>query len=171
MNNGYFPNYDQFTPQMNGQNMAVPPYQPPMQRQQGVRQSYSPIMQAYQPTFLTNSQSNGNAGGVVWVLGEAEASSYLVAPGCEVVMMDSKAPMAYLKRVDENNRPNLRKFQLIEVFDEPPQMQTSSEQHIPVQDFVTREEYKKLVEDQNRLYEIIEKMAKQMKGVNDDDAE
>lgn len=175
MNNGYFPAYDQYQGQpMNGMNgmsgmsgQAMPQYQQPVQRPQTTRQSYSPMMQAYQPTFL-NVQGNQTSGGVVWVLGEAEASSYLVAPGCEVVMMDSKAPMAYLKRVDENNKPNLRKFQLIEVFDEPAQIQHTHEQQTPTMNFVTREEYDKLAADQGRLYDIVEKLAKQLKGVDDD---
>lgn len=52
---------------------------------------------ATQPT-----QNNG----IIWVVGEGGADSYLVAPGQTVLLWDSTAPVLYLKTADSMGRPS-----------------------------------------------------------------
>jgi hypothetical protein len=53
-----------------------------------------------------NQQQNNN--GIIWVVGENGADSYLVAPGQTVLLWDSTAPVLYLKSADNMGRPAKR---------------------------------------------------------------
>ena len=53
-----------------------------------------------------NQQQNSN--GMIWVVGETGADSYLIAPGQTVMLWDSTAPVIYLKSADNMGRPSKR---------------------------------------------------------------
>lgn len=89
-------------------NTAVPtninPFQtqlPYPYNQQSTYQNQMPQMQMQQPQ---QNQPTGNAG-FVWVQGEAGAKAYPVAAGNSVLLMDSEAPVLYMKSTDSSGRP------------------------------------------------------------------
>ena len=57
-----------------------------------------PVQQVPTPAQQTNN-------GLVWVQGEAGAKSFLVAPGCTVMLMDSEGERFYLKSADASGMP------------------------------------------------------------------
>lgn len=57
-----------------------------------------PVQQVPTPAQQVNS-------GLVWVQGEAGAKSFLVAPGCTVMLMDSEGERFYLKSADASGMP------------------------------------------------------------------
>lgn len=64
-------------------------------------QQYS---QAQMPMNQSYSQGGGTQG-FVWVQGEAGAKAYPVAAGVSVLLMDSEAPVLYMKSTDVSGRP------------------------------------------------------------------
>lgn len=163
MNNGNFygqMNYNgQYSTPVNGQVQGQQyslPRQPPEPR------PIYPMQNPVSPLPSIQNPVSGASSGVIWVLGEAEASSYLVAPGCEVSMFDANGTMAYIKSVDPYNRPRLRRFRIEEVHDEGVQLMPEQS---PKQDYVTRQEYEGLIEEHNKLYDIMDKMAKRLEGL------
>lgn len=48
---------------------------------------------------------NQNSAGFVWVQGEAAAKAYPVAAGNSVLLMDSDAPVLYMKSTDYSGKP------------------------------------------------------------------
>ena len=96
-----------------------------------------------------NQQQTNN--GMIWVVGENGADSYLVAPGQTVQLWDSTAPVFYLKSADAMGRPSKRVFDYTErnaVAEIP--------QNSPVSDFATKEDIYAL---QNKYAEIERKIA------------
>lgn len=65
---------------------------------------------SYQPYYPQSYQSPAqqNAGGIIWVQGEAGAKSYLVAPNCTVQLWDSERQTIYLKSADASGMPSLK---------------------------------------------------------------
>ena len=126
--------YDQMQPNPN-MNQFNQQYQQPMAQ---------PVQQM-QPTQMsvTNQQTNN---GLVWVQGEAGAKSFLVAPGCTVMLMDSEGERFYLKSADASGMPlPLRIFDYKER-----QNASASDFKAPASDFsglddkfVTREEFER----------------------------
>ena len=80
-----------------------------------------------------NQQQQNN--GMLWVVGENGADSYLVAPGQTVQLWDSTAPVFYLKSADAMGRPSKRIFDYTErgVVAEAKQIEA-------VADFATKED-------------------------------
>lgn len=158
MNNGNFygqMNYSgQYSAPMNG--MQGQQYSLP--RQPSDSRSIYPMQNPVSPLPSVQTMGSGSSG-VNWVLGEAEASAYLVAPGCEVSMFDANGGMAYIKSVDQYNRPRLRKFRVEEIFDDGLQPITDQNQR---PEYVTRKEYEDLISEHNKLYDIMDKMAKRL---------
>lgn len=71
--------------------------------------NYSP---QYSQTPMNNmqmqpqmQQPQSNNAGFVWVQGEAAAKAYPVAAGNSVLLMDSEAPVLYMKSTDVSGRP------------------------------------------------------------------
>lgn len=81
----------------------------------------------------SSQQQNGN--GMIWVVGENGADSYLVAPGQTVQLWDSTAPVFYLKTADNMGRPSKRVFDYTERSGAP-QMPISE----PHSDYASRED-------------------------------
>lgn len=64
---------------------------------------------AYYPTQnnpFPNQNQTQNNNGMIWVVGENGADSYLVAPGQTVLLWDSTAPVIYMKSADNLGRPS-----------------------------------------------------------------
>jgi hypothetical protein len=89
--------------------------------------------QAPQPMPASNS-------GIIWVLGEAEAKSYPVAPGNTVILWDKDNPTIFIKSADAAGIPSLKILDWVErapmVAREPLQS--------PLTGYVTREEFEAL---------------------------
>lgn len=96
-----------------------------------------PVQQMQPPAQQTNS-------GLVWVQGETGAKSYLVAPGCTVMLMDSEGDRFFLKSADASGMPMpLRIFEYKERASTP-----NNDFRAPTSDFseldgkyITREEF------------------------------
>jgi hypothetical protein len=162
MNNGNFGNfYGQQQAPYNGQYMNPAPAQP-MQNQYP-----SPMRQEARPVFPLQNMGGGNPSMVIRVPGEGEAFSYLVAPGCEVPMFNYDYTMAFIKSVDVYNQPRLRRFRIEEIFDDAPQTRGQ----VSSAEYVTRQEYQKLVEEHTKLCGLMQEMAERMKGVKHDEPE
>ena len=63
----------------------------------------------YQPLQQPNQQQS-----IVWVSGEQEAMSYLVAPNNAVALWDSVQPVIYLKQADASGKPTIKIYDLVE---------------------------------------------------------
>ena len=71
-----------------------------------------PQMQGVQNVPLQNQPQQNN--GIIWVVGENGADSYLVAPGQTVLLWDSTAPVIYVKSADSMGRPSKRIYDYTE---------------------------------------------------------
>ncbi len=90
----------------------------------------------------TPQQSNG----LLWVQGEAGAKSFCVAPGQNVLLMDSEALRFYIKSADASGMPlPLRVFEYTEI--------TTQAAEIPKKDaqYVTREEFDALKDQMTKM--------------------
>ena len=114
--------YDQMnTPSFNQQQMVQPVQQVPVPAQQ-------------------------NNNGLVWVQGEAGAKSFLVAPGCTVMLMDSEGERFYIKSADASGMPlPLRVFEYKERTETAQQTAGGSVAALDDLDnkFVTRDEFER----------------------------
>ena len=104
-----------------------------------------PIIQQVQPTQMSvaNQQTNN---GLVWVQGEAGAKSFLVVPGCTVMLMDSEGERFYLKSADASGMPlPLRVFEYKERTETAQQTAGGSVAAFDNLDnkFVTRDEFER----------------------------
>lgn len=86
---------------------------------------YAPFNQTYfnqgavQPQYMqpfNGMQQNVNqtdqiASSIQWVQGESAAKSWMVAPGCRVVLWDSENPVIYIKSADMAGIPSMRIFE------------------------------------------------------------
>ena len=84
--------------------------------------------------------------GLVWVQGEAGAKSFLVAPGCTVMLMDSEGERFYLKSADSSGMPlPLRVFEYKERTETAQQTAGGSVAAFDDLDnkFVTRDEFER----------------------------
>ena len=95
------------------------PYYPPVY-QQGINNDRLAYLQGYQqqmpqmPQPITQPQQQANQS-LIWVQGEAGAKSYLVAPGANVLLMDSEAQRFYIKSVDASGVPTMRVYEYKEL--------------------------------------------------------
>jgi nitrous oxide reductase accessory protein NosL len=98
-----------------------------------------PVQQIPTPAQQTNN-------GLVWVQGEAGAKSFLVAPGCTVMLMDSEGERFYLKSADASGMPlPLRVFEYKERTETAQQTAGGSVAAFDDLDnkFVTRDEFER----------------------------
>ena len=98
-----------------------------------------PVQQVPTPAQQTNN-------GLVWVQGESGAKSFLVAPGCTVMLMDSEGERFYLKSADASGMPlPLRVFEYKERTETAQQTAGGSVAAFDDLDnkFVTRDEFER----------------------------
>lgn len=89
------------------------PYYPPMY-QQGINNDRLAYLQGYQQQMPPTPNTAPNQG-LIWVQGEAGAKSYIVAPGSNVLLMDSEAQKFYIKSVDGSGMPTMKVYEYKEV--------------------------------------------------------
>ena len=96
--------------------------------------------QMYNPLPNQNQQQNNN--GMIWVVGETGADSYLVAPGQTVLLWDSTAPVIYLKSADNMGIPSKKILDYTERGTTPQKAVIS-----PQNDYATKDEVSLLKEE------------------------
>ena len=133
---GYFGGYQPYyTSNMNDQFV----------QQRGAQMAPSPIV-PQNPSPTPNAMQNGN-GGLIWVQGEAGAKSYLVAPGTNIMLMDSESQVFYIKSADASGMPlPLRVFDYTERVATPPQAANPAAQGANAFDpsnYITRDEFER----------------------------
>jgi hypothetical protein len=101
--------------------------------------------------------------GIVWVPNETAAREYLVAPNSAVAMWDSSAPVVYLKQADASGKPTLKVYDLVERAANASVPQNVA--NIPLENYVTREEFDRL---SARLDALAAKDAAKSKKVKED---
>ena len=102
------------------------------------------------PDTLSQLKLQQDTTNMVWVQGEAGAKSYMVAPGNEILLMDSEQSRFYIKSTAANRMPMpLRVFEFKEI---------TNTQQMPVQSptvdtnkYVTREEFEKVLKKLDAL--------------------
>lgn len=112
-----------------------PYYQPPMMDQLGQLRQQQYMPQAYQQPMQPMQQQQPGPS-IVWVQGEQEALSYMVAPNSAVALWDSLAPVVYLKQADASGKPTIKIYDLVERSNRPVQPQ-----QVQGAEYVTRQEF------------------------------
>ena len=83
--------------------------------------------------------------GIIWVLGEAEAKGYPVAPGSTVILWDKDNPTIFVKSADASGIPSLRILDWKERQQAPSPSNSPQEPTlVPMTDYVTRKEFEQL---------------------------
>ncbi|MCQ2558841.1 MAG: hypothetical protein MJ135_06965 [Oscillospiraceae bacterium] len=99
---------------------------------------------------------------MIWVQGEAGAKAYSLRPGESAFLMDSEAPMAYLKRTDANGMPSMDYFKLEKITPEAAAAPASAV------DYATAEDLGKLRDDLSKLRKMVKAMKDSMEGQADE---
>lgn len=111
----------------------------------GYQPAYYPQMQGAQMPLANQAQQQNN-NGMIWVVGENGADSYLVAPGQTVLLWDSTAPVIYLKSADNMGRPAKRILDYTERGATPQKADIS-----PQTDYATKEDVSLIREEIDAL--------------------
>lgn len=102
--------------------------------------------------------------GIIWVQGEASAKAYPVAPGNNVLLMDSETERFFIKSTDSSGMPQpLRIFSYEEITNDTKEKSNSDN----LSDFVTKEEFYELKKLVNKLNYRKEKKDEQIIPRND----
>ena len=82
----------------------------PMQTQpmQQIAENQGQYIPQYQQPMQTNPAPIQPTNDMIWVLGQTEAESYLVAPNNSVVLWDKNRPTIYIKSVNAQGMPSMR---------------------------------------------------------------
>lgn len=114
-------------------------------------QQYNQLNAMSQMPQMQQLQSNNQ--GFVWVQGEAGAKAYPVAAGNSVLLMDSEAPVLYMKSTDSSGRPlPIETYDLVKRVSAPVQAPS-----IPKAPEIDLSEYVKSSELEAKVTELIEK--------------
>lgn len=128
--------------------MAINPYFPA---------SYMP----YQMQNYAMQQPQQQAGGLIWVQGEAGAKSHPVGAGQSVLLMDSESNRFFIKSADASGMPlPLRVFDYTERKDGVRAQEIVSAASFDTSGFVTREEFESRIAQICAKYEGGEKDGK-----------
>lgn len=170
-NNSWFPNYAQGTPGSPIQNQMVNPYTG------GSYQTVYPApytgqsQNTWAPMPQQSYDQPSDISGVVWALGDAGATSYPVARGAKLLIMDATPNSQYfwIKETDQyTGRPlPMHKFRYEDVTDlqngaQPPMLpnQMSGANQQPVIDYVPKTEFDALRNELESLKRTIKDMRK-----------
>lgn len=94
----------------------------------------NPMMQT---PIAQPQQMAQQSGTITWVQGEAAAKSFPVANGATVTLWDSERQTIYIKSVDITGKPD--DMRIIDYVERPRTPQSAVS--VPVQEYVTREEF------------------------------
>lgn len=126
----------------------IPSYQPSYYSQpvpdQLTQLRQNQQMQSLQPPFsqpqmMQMQAPQPEAGGIIWVQGEAGAKAYPVANGSTVALWDSENQTIYLKSVDMSGMPSMRVIDYTERGGAPSQKQ-SQPSPVDMAKYITRDE-------------------------------
>lgn len=132
-----------------------PYYVPQYYTPQSLPQYYTPQMPAQQAQQM---------GGITWVQGEAGAKAYNVRPGESAFLMDSEAPMAYLKSADMTGMPSMRYYSVTELSgDKLPGAAPAQETN-----YATQDDLQKMQDELQKLRKSIKALKSSME-VHDDE--
>ena len=132
-------------------------YYPPPQPQQYMDQlsqlrAQQPQQAQVQPQMQPQPQSS-----ITWVQGEEGAKAFLVAAGNSVLLMDSEAPVFYIKSTDTSGMPMpLRVFDFVERGGQPKPVEA------PAADYARREDVDKLAAQYSELSERYAVLAREL---------
>jgi len=101
-------------------------------------QMQQPMLVQPQPA----APQQGQAGGIIWVQGEAGAKAYPVAPGGVVSLWDSENQTIYIKSADMSGLPSMRVLDYTERGGPPAQ---APAQDIDLSAYITREELESIL--------------------------
>lgn len=111
--------------------------------------SYSP-----QVTPVVAPQQSPQNPGIVWVQGESGAKSYLVGANQSVLLMDSEAPVFYVKSADASGMPMpLRAFDYTERSQQP--VVSSTAEPVDMSEYVTRDQFEKAHDEMKKLIDSL----------------
>lgn len=113
----------------------------------------------YNPNFAnpygSNWQQQPTTTTFAWILGEAAASAYPVAPGNTVVLMDTEKPILYMKSADLNGRPQPMQVRYLVTEQEFNKIQNGTEEsNFDPNNYVTMEAFQSYVEEANKKFLI-----------------
>ena len=107
----------------------------------------------YQTAVPMNQPQQTNNAGFVWVQGEAAAKAYPVAAGNSVLLMDSDAPVLYMKSTDNTGKPlPMETYDLVKRNPVSYQMQQA-----PQQPQIDLSEYVKMSDLEAKVNELVNK--------------
>lgn len=102
---------------------------------------------------MNQPQQQTNNAGFVWVQGEAAAKAYPVAAGNSVLLMDSDAPVLYMKSTDNTGKPlPMETYDLVKRNPVSYQMQQA-----PQQPQIDLSEYVKMSDLEAKVNELVNK--------------
>lgn len=142
-----------YTGQMN--NTSMPNGYTGQMYNQASYQNQMPQMQMPQMQQPQQNQPAGNSG-FVWVQGEAGAKAYPVGAGHSVLLMDSEAPVLYMKSTDSSGRPlPIETYDLVKR--EATSYQSAPQAPVPKAPEIDLSEYMKASDLETMVNELIEK--------------
>lgn len=112
----------------------------------GGNQTIPQITQAIPQPQVSNS--------FAWVQGEASAKAYPVAPGNTILLMDSEAPILYMKSTDMSGRPLPMETRYLVSKEEYDKLQNGSESQTSMENYVTKEELNKYIDEAEKKFVI-----------------
>lgn len=110
-------------------------------------------------------QPQAAQGAPVWVQGEAGARAYLIAPGANVMLLDSDAPVFYIKSADAGGRPVLR------IFDYTERTQPTQDAAQEQPQYVTREEFARLAAELEAMRQTENRQSRRQAAKEDKNGE
>lgn len=120
--------------------------------------SYQPYQMPQMSQMPQQVQQPQQNSGITWVLGEAGAKSYLVAPNTTVSLWDSESQTIYLKSADASGMPSIKILDYT-IRDAAPQHQTPISNHV---DYATKDDVSALQGELNKLRDEVKHMTKEV---------
>lgn len=121
--------------------------------------SYQPYQMPQMSQMPQQVQQPQQNSGIIWVLGEAGAKSYLVAPNTTVSLWDSESQTIYLKSADASGMPSIKILDYT-IRDAAPQHQAPISNQV---DYATKEDVGVLQSEVNKLREEMHRMNRSAK--------
>lgn len=100
----YTPYYAPYSRPMGYYNPSIPQQDMQTNQQIPVQQPIQQMTMQTPTQFMQTQPTND----MIWVLGQTEAESYLVAPNNSVVLWDKNNPTIYIKSVNASGMPSMR---------------------------------------------------------------
>lgn len=116
--------------------------------------SYQPYQMPQMSQMPQQVQQPQQNSGITWVLGEAGAKSYLVAPNTTVSLWDSESQTIYLKSADASGMPSIKILDYT-IRDAAPQHQAPISNQV---NYATKEDVGVLQSEVNKLREEMRRM-------------